>query len=108
MNTDSFALIRPLLNAERAQLPRCGRGSLVPTALDRLEADRLIETGEADEAVDNGGQGRDLAELHPEDRGDQIEARDGDQSPIQGSDYNQDCCEYVEFLRKVFSSKART
>jgi hypothetical protein len=80
----------------------------VPAVLDGLEADGLIEAGEANESVDDGGHGGDFAELHAKEGGDEIEAGDSDQAPIQSTDYHQDGREHVEFLHDVFSPAVKT
>jgi hypothetical protein len=70
------------------RLTRGRRYGLVPALLDGLEAYGLVETSEADETIDDRGEGGDFAELHTEDGGDEVETGDGYESPIQGTDYD--------------------
>ena len=59
---------------------------LHPAALRALPEDRLVQTGRTDQAVDHGNQWGDLAEGEAEERRDEVEARDGHQSPVQRAD----------------------
>jgi hypothetical protein len=70
------------------RLSRGRRDGLVPALLDGLEAYCLVETSEADETVDDGGEGGDFAELHTEDGGDEVEPGHCYETPIQGTDYD--------------------
>ncbi len=56
-----------------------------PTALHALPEQGLIRTGQPDEPIHDGAQGRDLAEAHTEQRRNEIEAGDGDQPPVESS-----------------------
>jgi hypothetical protein len=46
-------------NGAVKRLASYGRGRMMPALLNGFEADGLIQTGEADEAVDDGAEGRD-------------------------------------------------
>lgn len=96
MKASNGAVTRLASSVKR--LASYGRGRMMPALLNGFEADGLIETGEADEAVDDGAEGRDLTELHAEDGGDQIKMGHGDEAPVEGADYYENGCEYVEFL----------
>jgi hypothetical protein len=74
-------------NGAVKRLASYGRGRMMPALLNGFEADGLIQTGEADEGVDDGAEGRDFTELHAEDGGDQIKMGHGDEAPVQGADY---------------------
>jgi hypothetical protein len=80
----------------------------VPAVLDGFEADGLIEAGEANQSVDDGGHGGDFAELHAENGGDEVEAGDSHQAPIQSANDDYHCGEHVEFLHDVFFPYVKT
>ena len=53
---------------------------LQPLALDALPEEPLVQTGGADQSVDDSGRCRHLAEGQAEQRGHEIEPRDGNES----------------------------
>jgi hypothetical protein len=63
---------------------------------DALPEEPLIETGGADQSVDDRGQPRHLAEGQAEQRGHEIEPRDGNESPVQRADDDESCRNNIE------------
>ena len=65
-------------------------GRLHPPALHALPQKPLIQAGGANQSVDDSGQCGDLAEAESEQRSHEIEPGDGDQSPVQRPDNDED------------------
>src|SRR5215211_5992064 len=77
--------------------PRLGRRGGPAAADGRLLGD-LVGGAESDEAVDDAGSGIGLAEIEPEERGDEVELRDRDEPPIHASDDDERRCKDIKLL----------
>src|SRR5688500_18744397 len=75
-----------------------GRRRVQPMHLRALPEQALIHGGQPDEPVYGGARGRDLAELHAEQGGDEIEPGDGNQAPVERSHDHEDGRDDVDLL----------
>jgi hypothetical protein len=69
---------------------------LQPPALDALPAEPLIQTGGADQSVDDRGQCRHLAEGQAKQRGHEIESRDRHEPPVQRPHYDEHRRDHID------------
>ena len=85
----------------RIRISCCSFQAVVADArgASRRRADQtaeLVEGGQPDEAVDDPRGRVRLSELEPDDPGDEVELRDGDETPIEASDDDQRACGEIE------------
>jgi hypothetical protein len=80
---------------------------MAPASLNGFERYCLIQSRQADQAIDCRGQHRSLAESQAKDGRDQIEVGGANQTPVQASHYQKHCSSYVQsshfFLQQNFS-----
>jgi hypothetical protein len=77
----------------------------MPSLLNGLEANGLIQPGQSNQAIDDCAERGDLAELHPKDGGYQVKMRDGYQAPVERAYYDQNCCDYIKFFHDDYLQK---
>jgi hypothetical protein len=77
----------------------------VPSLLNGLKADGLIQPGQSDQTIDQCTKRGDLAKLHSKDGGHQIKMRDGYQSPVERAHDDQNCCSNIQLLHDDFLQK---
>ena len=82
------------------------RRGLRPAVLHALPRHCLIQPGQTDQPVDECAGRRDLTELHPEQRCDEVEPGDGNEPPVERSDDDEDRGDDVDLLHDSSSCAA--
>src|SRR5689334_14885684 len=78
---------------------------LEPPALDALPEERLIQSGQADEPIDNSGESRDLTERQAEERRHEIDARHRHEPPVQRTDDDQHRGNDIEQFHRILLAR---